>query len=189
MAYSQMAVSVPALHERVAFNTGLVPAVVSSSPPVVTQPPTPGPVSNGATLAGSCVMGYEAAYNTAADTIAYGPFTAGKPIPYTKIGNTDYTPTIAYQVTLTNNGSATAQVAGWAVVFYDASGAELGSDDEPSGAGDTFITGGQSLAWTLYSGNDTYGDGLGGGATGEEDNSIPSDGNAVTCQFLTWYSG
>jgi hypothetical protein len=189
MAYTQETVNVAAIHDRATFSTGVVPAPVPTSPPVVTQPPAPGPVSSGAMLTGSCVVGYEPAYNAGDGGIAYGPFTDGRPVPYTTIGNTQYTPTVAYQVTLTNNGSATAQVAGWAVAFYNANGAELRSDDEPSGAGDTFITAGQSLTWILYSGNDAYGNGLSGNATGQEDNSIPSDGSAATCTFLTWYSG
>lgn len=80
-------------------------------------------------------------------------------------------------------------MTGWAVAFYDSSGAELGSDDEPGGAADTFITGGQSLTWTLSSGDDTYGNGLSGNATGQEDTSIPGDGTAASCSFLEWYSG
>ena len=133
-------------------------------------------------------FGYEPAYQAGYD-VAYGPFTEGRPVPYTTIGNTNYTPTVAYQVTLTNNGSTTAQVGGWAVVFYDASGAELGSDDEPSGANDTFITARQSLTWTLYAGNNTHGSGLSGSAIGQEDSNIPSGGSATTCTLLRWYSG
>lgn len=187
MAYSREAVSVPAIQDRVTFRIGLLPG--GSSPPPVAPPPTPGPVSSGATLTGSCVLGYEPAYNAGGGTVAYGPFEAGAPGPNTKIAGTDYTPVVAYQVTLTNSGSTTAQVAGWAVAFYDSSGAELGSDDEPSGAGGTFITGGQSLTWTLFSGDDTYGNGLSGNAAGQEGTSIPSDGTAASCAFLEWYSG
>jgi len=190
MAYTQETVNVPAIHDQATFSTGTVPAPVPTpSPPIVTQPPSPGPVSTGATLTGSCVMGYEPAYNTSDGSIAYGPFTDGRPIPYTTIGNTQYTPAVAYQVTLTNNGSTTARVAGWAVAFYDASGTELGSDDEPGGAGDTFITARQSFTWTLHSGTDTYGNGVGSNATGQQDDSIPSGGSAATCTIVTWYNG
>ncbi len=190
LAYARETVSVPATHDHVTFSTGLVPGSgPSSPPPVVTQPTAPQPVSTSARLSGSCVMGYEPAYDAGGGVIAYGPFTSGSPVSYTRIGNTAYTPTAAYQVTLTNSGGATAQVAGWAVVFYNSSGAELGSDDQPNGADGTFITTGQSLTWTLYSGDDTYGSGLSGSATGREDDDIPSDGSAATCTFLTWYGG
>ena len=188
MAYTRETVSVPGIHDRVTFSTGLVPGSVPSPPPVA-QPTAPGPISGSATLDGSCVLGYEPAYNAGYSGIAYGPFTPGKPIKYTRIGNTDYTPVMAYQVTLTNTGSTTAQAAGWAVVFYDSGGAELGSDNEPGGAGGTFITPGQSLTWTMYSDNDIHGNALSGSATGQEDLSIPSDGSAATCTFLQWYVG
>jgi hypothetical protein len=188
MAYTRETVHIPAIHDRFTLRTGLLPGPRPSSPPVVTQPTTPGPVSTSATLAGSCVMGYEPAYD-AGGTIAYGPFIPGTPIRYTRIGSIRYTPATAYQVTLTNNGSATARATGWAVAFYGRSGGELGSDDEPYGANDTFITAGQSLTWTMYSGNDTHGLGLSGSAVGQQDDNIPSDGTAATCTFLTWYNG
>ena len=53
MAYSREMVSVPAIHDRVTFRTGLLPVPVPSSPPVVTQPPAPGPVSDSVTLNGA----------------------------------------------------------------------------------------------------------------------------------------
>ncbi len=110
MAYSRETVSVPAIQDRVTFRTGLLPG--RSSPPVVTPQPAPGPVSSGATLTGSCVMGYEPACNAGGATVAYGPFKAGAPVAYTKIASTDCTPAVAYQVTLTNSGTTTAQVTG-----------------------------------------------------------------------------
>lgn len=68
MAYGRETVSVPAIQDRVTFRTGLLPG--RSSPPVVTPQPAPGPVSSGATLTGSCVMGYEPAYNAGGATVA-----------------------------------------------------------------------------------------------------------------------
>lgn len=187
--YSHETISISAIPERVTFTTGLVPGSRPSPPPVATLPPTPGPVSTGGKLSGLCLMGYEPAYNAGGGTIAYGPFTPGKPIRYTKIGSTGYTPAIAYQVTLTNNSNSTVQVTGWAVAFYDSSGTELGSDNEPYAAGGTFITAGQSLTWTMNAGSDTHGNGLYGNAIGQSDTRIPSDGSAATCAFLTWYDG
>jgi hypothetical protein len=49
MAYSRETVSVPAIHDQVTFRTGPLPIPGLSWPPVVTQPPAPGPVSDGTT--------------------------------------------------------------------------------------------------------------------------------------------
>jgi hypothetical protein len=47
MAYTRETVSVPAIHYRFTLRTGLVPGSRTPPPLVVTQPPTPGPVSTG----------------------------------------------------------------------------------------------------------------------------------------------
>jgi hypothetical protein len=59
------------------------------------------------------------------------------------IQGTYYPPAPAYQVTLTDSSSGTADVTGLAVTFYDISGSETGSDQQT--VKETFITSGQSL--------------------------------------------
>jgi hypothetical protein len=184
MAYSRQIDSVPAIGWRYTFARGLLPSTVP--PAAVTAPPAPGPISTQATLSGNCTMGYEPAYADNSGSVAYGPFTPGQPPGPVTIDGQRYTPTVAYQVSLTNTGTATAQVSEFAVAFYDANGNELGSDQEP--AGDTFITASQTLTWTMFSGTDTAGYGLSGnGGTGARDNNIPATGDAATCSFLQWY--
>ena len=100
------------------------------------------------------------------------------------VGGTEYAATAAYQLTLTNTGTTTAQIDGFVVAFYDASGQELGSDQESFDTA-TFLTAGQSLAWTQYSGTDMAGNGLSGSADGNEDDSIPVSG-AASCQLIEW---
>jgi hypothetical protein len=183
MAYRRQVDSVPAIHWRYTFARGLVPG--PAPPAAITTPPTPGPVSTQATVSGTCTMGYEPAYVDSYGNLAWGPFKAGPPPGPVTISGAGYTPTVAYQVSLTNTGTATAQVTGFAVAFYDASGSELGSDQQS--AGDTFITANQTLTWTMYSTTDTDGNGFSGNATGSQDGNIPSTGNAATCSFLQWY--
>jgi len=114
-------------------------------------------------------------------TAAWGTFQSGTAsASYTVDGSA---PAVAYQVVLTNSGSTTAEVTGFVVTFYDAAGNELGSDSEPDG--DTFITSGQSLAWTEVSGNELAGYGV-AVTNGSQDDSIPSDGSAASCQFIEW---
>jgi hypothetical protein len=184
MAYSRQTDSVPAAGWHFIFAHGLLPGV--TPPAVVTTPPAPGPVSTTATLNGTCTMGYEAANTNSSGNIAYGPFTAGQPPGPVTIGSERYTATVAYQVSLTNTGTVTAEASGWAVAFYDANGNELSSDQES--AGDTFITASQTLTWTMYSGTDLAGYGLSGdGGTGSQDGNVPATGDATTCSFLQWY--
>jgi hypothetical protein len=88
-----------------------------------------------------------------------------------------WAPALAYQLTLTNTSASTADVAGFGVVFYDAAGAEAGSDQQDATG---FIVPGQSLTWTELA--DRAVDGWGDGG---QDGSIPAD--AATCQLITWY--
>jgi hypothetical protein len=157
----------------------------SSAPAATTPPPTPAPVSTQATVSGTCTLGYEPAH-AGSYSIAYGPFKAGQPPGPVTVNGQGFSPTVAYQVSLTNTGTATAQAAGFAVVFYDASGNELGSDQQD--AGGTFITSNQTLTWTMYSATDTAGNGVSSvSGTGTQDYNIPSTGSAATCSFLQWY--
>ncbi len=185
MAYTRASYSIPSLGEHETFSHGLLPGPAPSfTPPASAAPPAPGPVSNQADVSGSCLAGYEPASTDSAGNVAYGPFTSGEPHGYVTIGGTQYAPAAAYQLTLTNTGNATAQVSGF-VAFYDASGSELGSDQQTFYT-PTYLTGGQSLAWTQFSGTDTIGNGLSGdGGTGNQDDSIPSSGFA-TCQLVEW---
>jgi hypothetical protein len=183
LVYSRAAISIPALRMHETFSAGLIP---TPAPPVPgpTTPPAPGPVSNQATLTANCSMGYEPAYS-ANGSIGYGPFTLGTAFRDVTIGDTRYSPAVAYALTLTNSGTATAAVNGWVVAFYDAGGQELGSDQESFDT-PTYLTAGQSLTWTEYSGTDLAGNGLYGSGYGTEDNSIPSTGTAATCQLVEW---
>jgi hypothetical protein len=186
LVYTRAAYSIPSLHEHQAFSHGLLPGPAPSVQPQASMaPPAPGPVSNQADVSGSCLAGYEPAYADGNGNVAYGPFTPGQPHRYVAIAGTRYAPTVSYQLTLTNTGSATAQVSGFVVAFYDVSGSELGSDQQTFYT-PTYLTAGQSLAWTEFSGTDTIGNGLSGdGGTGNQDSSIVPTGFA-TCQLVEW---
>lgn len=117
-------------------------AVPSTAPPA-TAAAAASPVSTAATLTGRCVTGF-VTLGLDASTGTYQP--AGfAPFPGPPSGG--YGPHVrgGYQITLTNNGDTTAEVTGFSVVFYSG-GAETGSAD--AGPFNTFITPGQSLAWT-----------------------------------------
>jgi hypothetical protein len=75
-----------------------------------------------------------------------------------------------YELTLTNSSSVTAEVGGFAVVFYDG-GSELGSDTQ--NGFDSFITQGQSLTWTEQTSAMNVGD------AGAVD-------TVATCQLVKW---
>lgn len=121
----------------------------------------------------------------------YAGFTAGPPKGFTSppvqpgsgppIPGTYYAPDMAFQMTLTNNGTITADVAQLAVAFY-ANGAEQGS----TAAGATgFITPGQSLTWTVRS--PLAVDGSGTGDQGDQaDGTIPATG--TSCDLVEWYT-
>jgi hypothetical protein len=143
------------------------------------SPPPPSPAATSARLAGNCVMGYE---NNTPDqwggvTNQYSGFTAGAPQGAT-IGGNHYAPALAYQLTLTDGSSSTAEVDGFAVVFYDSSGTEAGSDQQQ--AQPSFIVPGQSLTWTELANTATDGSGDGG-----SDGNIPA--NAAACDLVQWY--
>jgi len=76
----------------------------------VAPPPPPSPVSTAATLTGNCVMGYEWDTN---DGDATGIFITGPAPPGDTSGSGAPDPVLAYQVTLTNSSSATADVTGY----------------------------------------------------------------------------
>ena len=182
MAYSRVATSIPGLSlEDHVYSTGLLPsATPPPTPPAASAPPAPGPVSTQAAVTGSCVIGYELPYDNDGSAV-WGTFTAGSPSAgYTVDGSA---PAVAYQVTLTNGGSSTAEVNGFVVAFYDTNGNELGSD-EPI-VQDEFLTAGQGLTWTEVSGTDTAGGGV-SVTNGSQDNNIPSGGSAATCTMIEW---
>ena len=104
-------------------------------------------------------------------------FVAGAPQDQT-IQGTYYPATVGYQLTVTNNSANTADINGFAVVFYDSTGSELGSDRED--VTETFLTTGQSLTWTEYSATDTQGN-----ASNLGHANIPA--GSATCQIVEWY--
>jgi hypothetical protein len=101
--------------------------------------PAPAPVATTATLSSKCVTGFVVINPSTGLPADFSPFS--DPTAYPSGTETKG----AYQVTLTNTSAVTAEVVGFSVVFYS-SGAETGSAD--AGTGDTFLTPGQSLAWT-----------------------------------------
>ena len=126
------------------------PAVVNASPSVQVHASSvavprasgllqPSPVSTAATLASKCTTGVE-------DLTTNVFYPAAEFLtPGTTVPSGD-TITGAYQATFTNDSSATAEVTGFAVVFYDGSASETGSGSQDGF--DSFITPGQSLTWT-----------------------------------------
>jgi hypothetical protein len=111
--------------------------------------------------------------------IASGVFLAGQaPAP-----SQDFSPALAYQLTLTATGGSTADVSGFAVAFLGAGGTEDGSDQQDAVSG--FILPGQSLTWTVLEDRTVNGYGTGGNPAGPQSGSIPLD--ATACQFVTWY--
>ena len=112
---------------------GNAPTAASSAspaaPPSAAAPPPPAPVNTAATVTGNCAMGYGSptAGSGGAPQGDYSGFTAGPPKGST-IAGTYWPPAMAYQLTLTDNSGSTADVTGFAVVFYDANGTKAGSD-------------------------------------------------------------
>jgi len=175
LAYTHADESVPAIgwHYSVTVNyapAASVPAPTATPTPSVTLPATPGPVSTLAAVNSTCTMGY-------IPTGQGGVFQPGTPQGQT-ISGTYYPPVPGYQLTITDTSSATADVGGFAVVFYNSEGNELGSDRQ--NVTETFITTGQSLTWTEYSNTDTSGNSDSYGTA-----TIPS--GAATCQMVAWY--
>lgn len=147
-----------------------------ATPAAAASPSAPGPVSTAATLSGKCTMGSVPSGQGAV-------FTSGAPGAPQVISGTDYYPVVGYQLTLTNNGSATADIDGWVAAFYDSSGTELGSDEQ--NISDQFLTSGQSFTWTEYAPDDTAGNSQNFG----DDQNIPADGSAASCQIIQWLTG
>ncbi len=179
MVYMRAAMSIPALDERATFAMAPMP---TAAPPVSTQP-APGALVTQDSVTGWCIAGNEPAYANSNGTVAYGPFNPGQPFGYVTIAGSQYAPTLAYRLNLTNRGAAAAAVHGFVVAFYDSSGQELGSDQETFDT-PTYITSGQSLAWTLYSGRNTLGNAVSGDGSGTKDDNIPA--GAFTCQMVEW---
>lgn len=142
--------------------------VLSPSPAIT--PPPPSPVSTAANLSGTCVPGVEDA--TINSFYSLSSIGSGAVIP---AGDTTYG---AYQVTLENRSSVTAEVTGLAVVFYDSSGNETGSDKQ--GGFDSFITPGQSLTWTEIPWTSVTNAPFAAGQDGAVDTQ-------ATCQLVQWY--
>ncbi len=141
----------------------------SATAPAAVTPPPPAPVSTAATLTGTCTPGY---FPTGQGAV----FEPGPPQGQT-ISGTYYPPVPAYQLTLANDSGNTADVGGFAVVFYDSNGTELGSDKEA--VSETFIAAGQSLTWTEQAPPPA-------GVTGFDGTANIPDGSA-TCDLVTWY--
>jgi hypothetical protein len=159
--------------------TSTTPATPGASPrsPVpgrVTAPPGPSPVSAGASLPSTCVVGYTPSPR--------GPAFVPGPPPQnparTTIQGAAY-PTAGYQLTLSNDSAATVRITGFRTVFYDPHGTQVGSDEET--INEVFLSTGQSFTWREYSEVDTEGSGSGLGIA-----TIPA--TSATCQLVTLYS-
>jgi hypothetical protein len=140
------------------------PSATVNPPPSPAPAPNPAPVGQ-AQLTSTCAIGWFPGAQGAV-------FQTGPPQTQ-DIGGTSYPPIPAYQLTLSNPSSATADITGFAVVFYDTGSNELGSDRE--NVSETFLTPGQSLTWTEET------------SAGRGNASIP-DGSA-TCSLVQWYTG
>jgi hypothetical protein len=153
--------------------TAFVVSIVACSAQVqVSAKPLVHPARQHAELTGQCTMG-------SIPTGQGSEFSSGPPRNQV-IGGTNYYPVIGYQLTLTNKSTMTADINGWVIAFYDSSGQELGSDQQV--IGDEFLTRGQSLTWTRYAPDDTDGNSQNFG----DDQSIPADGSAASCQIAQW---
>jgi hypothetical protein len=136
-------------------------------------PPAASPVSTTATVTGKCVTGTEDVTEN-----QFWPMNATG----MQFGQDDQLAE-AYQVTLTNTSEVTAEVTGFAVVFYS-QGQELTSDNEPF-TQPTFLTPGQSLAWTETPWGD-YSNGsasVGPFASGQ----TGAVNSVATCSMVQWY--
>jgi archaellum component FlaF (FlaF/FlaG flagellin family) len=153
----------------------------TSTPASTTPAAAPAPVSTTATLTSTCTMGYEEDQPDINGYASgqYGAFsTQGGGA---NIGGNHYAPALAFQMTLSNPGSATANVDTIAIVFFDTSGTEQGSVTAPATG---YIVPGQSLTWTVRSPLAT--DGSGTGSNGDQANStIPL--TAASCSLVSWY--
>lgn len=171
IAYTHVQESVPAIGWHNSLIVRLMPTAPAAPPTTAASlPPAPGPVSTAATVTSSCLMGY-------IPTAQGAVFQQGTPQGQT-IAGTYYPPVPGYQLTITDTSGATADVNGFAVVFYNSNGQELGSGQE--NVTETFITTGQSLTWSEYSATDTSGNSDSFGTA-----TIPA--GATTCGMVAWY--
>lgn len=168
-----------------ALLTGCASPAASHTHVAASQPAqsasAPSPVSTAAPLTGHCIMGWEwdaNSTNSADGIFRSGAYPTSGPFA---VGSSSGDPVLAYQLTLTNKSAATADVGGFAVAFYDASGTETGSDQEQASG---FITPGQSLSWTLI--EDLSVSGYGDDPNGQlaQTGDIPND--AASCQLVQW---
>lgn len=157
--------------------TSRTPSTPGASPRTgtVTAPPGPSPVSAGASLPSTCVVGYTPSPR--------GPAFVPGPPPRnparTTIQGAAYYPTAGYQLTLSNDSAATVRITGCRTVFYDAHGTQAGSDQET--INEVLLSTGQSFTWREYSEINTEGSGSGLGTA-----TIPAI--SATCQLVTLYS-
>ena len=160
--------------------TSTTPATPGASPRspgtgTVTGPPGPSPVSAGASLPSTCVVGYTPSPR--------GPaFVPGPPPrnpPRTTIQGASYYPTAGYQLTLRNDSAATVRIAGFGPVSVVENGPESGSDQGT--INEVFLSTGQSFTWRQYSAVNTEGSGSGLGTA-----TIPA--TSATCQLVTLYN-
>lgn len=129
-------------------------------------------------------MGYEnEQFDSDGSVTGYSPATFTGSPGSTLNSGTWYAPAMAFQMTLVNSGSATADVGGIAVVFYDSSGTEQGSVTAQATG---YIVPGQSLMWTVRSPLATDGSGT-GDQGGQADSQIPPA--ATTCSLAQWSTG
>ena len=151
-----------------------------SSFPVATSSPPPAPNAapvGQAQLSSSCTPG---TYDT--DTGTFYPLSQTWPSSVT--ANEDIMAE-GYQITLTNHSQATADIDGFAVVFYDHYGTEITSDQESFG--DTFLPPGQSLTWTEHPFQDFNPQGTPAGPFILAPSGAVDAGD--TCSLVQWYTG
>ncbi len=165
-----------------ASNTQLAcdPRPASFSPAPVVTPAVPSPVSTAANLSSNCVVGWASPIlqDGYANGGTYGNFTLGHGPRHINIQGSSFETALGYQLTLTNISANTAEVTGFAVVFYDRYGTELGSDQQATVS--NFITPGQSLTWTeIANGTQISHYGTAGNA------NVPV--GAATCDLVQWY--
>lgn len=145
-----------------------------------TPPPTLSPVSIAATVTTSCVTGIFD--DQTGSFFPLSEFAGSSPDPIPVADEVEQ----GYQVTITDtSSSATAEVTGYAVVFYE-SGTEIDSDQEQVST--TFITPGQALTFNshpwggYYQGNTPAVGPYSGGQMGAID-------PFATCSVVQTYTG
>jgi hypothetical protein len=171
-----VAVHATQLHKHVVQ----APAPLPSAPAPLPSAPAPSPVSAEATLTGTCTTGLldetTNTFVTMSDLGGNSGISQGDELAE------------AYQVTLTNNGSTTAEVGGFSVIFYSAgygnATTETGSNSE--NVNQTFIAPGQALTWTETPWGSyayEYGTPSVGPYAGGQEGGVDS---SATCQLVQW---